>query len=259
MTYKKTICLSLFLAFLTVFAGCNDSFNSRAKYQSKQNYSVDTDFAQIIEIVNQVGDINIVGTNDKVCEIEAVITAKSKSIEKAKEIAENVKIQSSPVDNCIKITVEKPQDENKGNQVVVDLTIKIPKDLQVKVRNQVGNITITSINGCIVVTNDVGNISCKDVKRSLDVKTNVGNAKVDFYKNADPACNATINVNVGNIRLSSPENLSAKIYIATDIGSINTGLSLTVKGKIGKTVNAQIADAKGTIDLKTQVGSIYIR
>jgi hypothetical protein len=251
--------LLLCWGLVTVFVGCTDIGDVfKAKHKTTQVTSVPAGDATEMEIETNIGSITVTGAEVADCNIAAEITVKAGSKEKARELAEQVRIVTELSSGRLSIKVDKPT-ELKSKQLTVDFRITAPGRLSLSCASHVGTIRVAQMTGRIKANTNVGSIFCSDAAGDTDLESNVGSVHVAYADAAPAAVNAKIATNVGSIELSIHEKASAKLDASTNIGSIKTSKPITVVGKLGKSVEGSIGGGQGEISLRTNVGSIEIK
>ncbi len=250
------LCFMFSLCLLTVFSGCNDS-SFKAKYQRTEHRSVPIAGVTGLNVESDVGSITVTGADVTDCNITAEITVKAQTKEKARKLAEEVKIELESSDDTLTIKVVKPT-ELKKRGLVVDFKIIAPRHIKLDCSTAVGTVTVSDIEGRIEASVNVGSIICRKVVAELDLSSNVGSVTVKYKDTAPAACKANIITNVGSIEFTAPPQLSAQVHASTNIGSVKTAKPITVVGKVGKSIKGTIGSGEGKVLLKTNVGSIEI-
>jgi hypothetical protein len=257
--FLKNSCLVVSLCSLTLLSGCQDSDSIfRAKYERTEHLSpAITDVAELA-IETDVGSITVTGADVADCNITAEITVKARTQEKARELAEEVKIELEPSGDKLNVKAVKPAGLKKRS-LVVDFKIIAPKRLKLDCSSHVGAVNVSDIDGGIKASTNVGSIICRLVVADLNVKSNVGSIEVEYAEAAPAACNAEMTTNVGSIEFTAPPQLSAQVKASTNIGSIKTSKPITVVGKVGKSIEGAVGSGEGKVRLTTNIGSIEIK
>jgi hypothetical protein len=238
-----------------VFSGCS---SYRGEHKKTENVSVLVADAAELRVEVGVGSITVTGADVADCNITAAITVKAETAEKARQLAEQVKIEAYPSGDKLIVKVSKPVDLKK-RPLEVKFKIVAPKQLKVDCSINVGNVSISEMNDRIKVSGNVTSILCRQVVGDIAATTNVGSVEVEYADAAPAACNINATTNVGSIEIAAPAQLSAQVSASTNVGSIETDRPMTVVGKVGKSVNGTIGAGEGQIRLKTNVGSIHIK
>jgi len=254
-----SLCTLLTANFL---AGCCiniDGCADRAKYERIEHLSAPITSGITLAVETHVGSISITGADVSDCNITAAICVKASTKEKAKKLAEQVKIKLEPGPDTLSIKVEKPA-ALEERCLKVDFDITAPRQLNLNCTADVGSTKVSDISGRIRASVDVGKITCKEIAGDVDLKTDVGKVRVVYSETASAICNADIKTDVGKIDFTGPPNLSARLEASTDVGSIKTDLPITLTGEISrKRLKGTIGTGEGNLRFKTNVGSINIR
>jgi len=252
------LCLLLTCTFLV---GCccinvGDIFKSEYKRTERSSSSITA--GQVLDVHTDVGSIKIVGGDFTDCNVTAEITAKAATEEKARTLAEETKIKLESAGNMLRVVVEKPL-KTKREAIFVSFNVTVPKQTPLNLGSNVGEMDIANITESIEAVTNVGKINCRQITNKVNLTTNVGEISVSYAKDAPAACCADISTDVGEIEFCGPDNLSAKVHVSANVGSIETHLPLTVIGKISKSLDGTVGNGQGRIALRTSVGSISIR
>ena len=236
-------------------SGCGDY---KAKYEKTGSMVVPVAEAVELCVETGVGSITITGDDVTDCNVIADITVKAETEEKARELAEKVKVEAKTSGDKLSVKVSMPEDLKK-RPLEVKFNIVAPKQLKLVCSINVGNVSISDMNDQIKVSGNVGSIFCKQVAGDIDVTSNVGSVEVEYGDAAPAALNIDITTNVGSIELVAPPQFSARVSASTNVGSVKTDKPITVVGKVGKSINGTIGSGEGKVRLKTNVGSIQIK
>ena len=241
------------------------------------------------------GSITITGADVTDCNLTATITARADNEEKAKKLAEEVKIKLEPSGSKLIAKIEKPS-LVPNKYVSVDFVITVPDKTSLDLTTHNGQIEITNITGqvkgtthnggisagkvsgpiilqthngnvdCRNITGDMtlgthnGNVLCVEASGNMQLKTHNGQINASYSKSARPVCNVSIVTHNGDAKLTAPPNFSAKVNASTHNGSINTDLPITVTGKMSKgELKGTIGAGEGNLHIETHNGSIKIK
>jgi len=209
--------LVLCLCLLTLLSGCcinvGDVF--KAKYERTENVSAPIEDAAELCVETDVGSITITGADVTDCDITAEITVKARTKEKARELAEQVKIELQHAGDRLSIKVRKP-DALKSRSLTVDFKITAPTQLNLDCSTHVGSMNVSGIKGQIEASaNVVGSIEFTaptQLSAQLNVSSNIGSIKT----------NKPVTV-VGKLSKSIKGTIGSgegKISLRTNVGSI---------------------------------------
>jgi hypothetical protein len=196
----------------------------------------------LLEVANEVGEINIRGGDQSQCTVATTVKAKADTREEAKLIADQIELVVTPSDGKVRISMTKPEQENKreGHNYQVTLDITVPRQVQLKVTQAVGNVHLTNLRGTVEASAKVGSMQATDV-----------------------AGRVTLTTDVGSIGFFAPREFSAKVQAKSAMGSVQSDFPLDVAKPrgvaMGSSASGTIGDGEGELSLKTNVGSIGIR
>jgi hypothetical protein len=240
-------------------AGCQfggDAF--KAEFTRSEELTGPVAGITMLDIRTDVGKIHLEAADVAEIRVRAEIKVKAATEERAKELAEGVRIVLKPSGKRLAIKAVKPTGFGH-NQLCVDLTITAPAGLALKCTTNVGEISTTGFTGHIEAFTDVGTIICTGLHGSVDLRTEVGDIRVEYAPDAPAAIHVDASTDVGSIEFAGPKDISAKLTAEADVGSINTDRPLIVTGHLKQSIRASFGSAEGRINLRTDVGSIRIR
>ncbi len=216
--------------------------DGREEATSRLERTVDWAPGQLLEVANEVGSINIRGGDEPRCRVLAIVKGKADTMEKAKQIANQIELVITPSDGKVRISMTKPESENKreGLGYEVSLLVTVPRKVELKVSQAVGNIRLASLRGSVEASAKVGSIEATDV-----------------------AGRVILNAEVGSIGFFAPRDFSAKVQAKSALGSVQSDFPLEIvkpRGvAMGSSASGTIGEGEGELSLKTNVGSIGIR
>jgi|LSQX01.3.fsa_nt_gb DUF4097 and DUF4098 domain-containing protein YvlB len=273
---KKLACITIVIV-LSVFmlAGCRhfDSFEEvKMNNAISDDISIEGSKLDKLEINNGVGDIRVSkGTGE---DIEIHYDKKIKyTNEDVEKVAEAILVDTKVSGGKLKVEVRSADantqdlwkwlsDKFKGVNVSVDLTIKVPENMEdFEVTNGVGNVIIEDVDASIKVTSGVGNVTLRDIAMRDDCKINNGTGDINIEASADELSELKAMTGVGNIKVMLPEDTKLSIRATAGVGDIKGSLidnskkeSFVVGGSLKQDINGGGADVK----IETGTGKISI-
>ena len=273
---KKLACITIVIV-LSVFmlAGCRhfDSFEEvKMNNAISDDISIEGSKLDKLEINNGVGDIRVSkGTGE---DIEIHYDKKIKyTNEDVEKVAEAILVDTKVSGGKLKVEVRSADantqdlwkwlsDKFKGVNVSVDLTIKVPENMEdFEVTNGVGNVIIEDVDASIKVTSGVGNVTLRDIAMRDDCKINNGTGDINIEASADELSELKAMTGVGNIKVMLPEDTKLSIRATAGVGDIKGSLidnskkeSFVVGGSLKQDINGGVADVK----IETGTGKISI-
>jgi beta-lactamase regulating signal transducer with metallopeptidase domain len=222
-------------------SGVPERKDGREEAVSRLEQTIDLPAGTVLEVTNEVGSINVRGTDEPGGRVVAVVKAKADTMDKAKQIAGQVKLVVTPADGKVLVSTTKPEVENqgKGPGYEVALEVTVPREVQIRVSQAVGSIRLTNLRGSVEASAKVGSIQATNVSGRV-----------------------ALSADVGSIEVVAPKDLSAKVQAKANIGSIQSDLPLEVAKPrgvaTGSSASGTIGGGEGELSLKTNVGSIRI-
>ncbi len=243
----------------TILAGCcinGDVF--KARFTRSEELTAPVAGITKMDVSTNVGKIKLTAADVAEIRISAEIKVKAATEEKARELAEGVRIEAEPSGQTLVVRAVKPPGFGR-NELSVDFTIAAPAGLTLRCTTNVGDIRAEGFTSRVGAHTDVGTITCLGLRGDVDLHANVGDIRAEYASDAPAAISADSSTNVGRIDFAGPEKISAKLTAAANVGDIESDRPLTVSGHLKQSINATLGNAEGRISLRTNVGSIRIR
>jgi len=156
-----------------------------------------------------------------------------------------------------------------NNSAKIDLTVRLPSNMKLKVKDGSGKITITNIKNNVKIDDGSGSMDITDIQGSLEIEDGSGNITVDQVSG-----NINIDDNSGNMEIEKVggtlniedgsgniiiNQVSGNIDIDDDSGTINieiVGGSLNIKDRSG---DIDITDVSGLVTIDDGSGDINLK
>lgn len=278
--FTRTLLYGLLYCFVAVI-GCEIHMSGysypRARYERTVQLSRPISGGTLFSAKSNDGRINVTGGDVAECSVTATIIARADSDEKAGRIAEEAKVKLEKFGSKLTVKLEKPVLWT-NESVDIQIEAMVPKNCNVELVTDDGNITTENINGNIEVKTDDGEVNLSRIVGNIKVRSNDGSTRVEdftgdvniqgddgritviYSEDADGVYNVSMVTNDGAIDFTAPANFSANVEVITDDGSIDTGLPIKVVGKLGKNgIKGTIGTGEGRLYIKTDDGSVRIR
>ena len=187
---------------------------------------------------NNVGNIILHPAKDDNCVVKAEIRATAETAEQAKEMAEQVAMNSQSTKERFYLKPVKTTDDDNWNNLNVDLHISVPVGVTLDISTSVGSIEITDLKEQIKAVTNVGSIKAVNIIGEIQLTTKVGDIEFVVHK-----------------------NLSAKLQAITKVGAIKSDFPLEISQTdiTSRTAKGSIGSGEKNIRLITEVGKIHIR
>lgn len=227
-----------------------------------------------LSLVNVNGEISI-GTWDRhEVTMKAEKRAGAGSEEEARLLLEETTVQFDRTEDRIDIRTELPK---RKRNVRVAYTLTVPEEIDLTLRsanggiqaNDVsgavdakttnGSIEVAGITGVVKARTTNGNVDLSEVLGPIGANTTNGKVEVAISELSEEPHDIRASTTNGGIEVSLPRGLKAHLKASTVNGSIDSDFPVTVKGRIGKSVDEAINGGGRLIDLKTTNGSIRLK
>lgn len=170
----------------------------------------------------------------------------------------DIQVNYSQDGNTITVTIKRIK-ESSTTKADADITVPNKSDLQLQ--DGTGNITVTGIQGKMLLTNGTGNISVTQAALTGNSQLQTGTGSVNFSGSIGSG-NYQFQSSTGSVNVSLPSNANFHVNANTNVGSISSDFSdvaiqqniagASASGNVGSTPSA-------TITLTTNTGSINLQ
>ncbi|MBN1788724.1 MAG: DUF4097 family beta strand repeat protein [Sedimentisphaerales bacterium] len=270
MNKKALIICCLSVVILT--AGCIP----KEKYEKYVNLTAPAGEAESFSAKTHNGKIVVNGSETSECNITAKITGAAMTQEKAKELAEQVKIELLPEGKIIKVNIERPKTTGTV-YTAVDLDVNLPAGMNLSLESHNGKICSSGVTGMIQAVNHNGKITVTDAVGGADLETHNGkinytgkladlrfkshNGGIDIQctGQSEKPCTISAETHNGSIELITPENFSAAVDASTHNGLIHSDLPITITKKTDNNLEGTIGEGRDKLHMETHNGSIKIK
>ncbi len=244
--------------------------------RSWESGAVPVNDGERLRVENNLGVIELLPARDGELSVQAVIRAPETG--PARSLAEQVEPEVTRADGLV--TVAAPDAgsvERVFNRVVTDLTIRVPKGLDVEVQSgsgrvvagdldnnlkldgNTGSLELINLSGRIEVRNNTGRIEIKDPGGDVIAETNTGSIEMTSDRPLDAGYELTSST--GLVYLQLPGDSSLQINAVSRNGNISvTGLpdGQVRRDGLRAEYNHILDEGKGKADLEVGTGSIRI-
>ncbi len=276
---KKFSLVSLLCLLAVAVGSCINfgGFGMRVKYERTVRLSSPLSPGSSFEAQTHNGSIKIAGADITDCNLTATITARAKTEEDAKKLAERTKVKLESFGDRLIAKIDKPTSMT-NQSVSVSLDVQVPDESDLELTTHNGSLEITNITGRLngtthngeITAEQVsgtaelhthnGSVTCREISGDSRLKSHKGSIRVYYSQAAPPVCDISIITYNGGIEIETPSNFSGEVDISTHNGSIRTDLPITIVGKISKSkLTGKIGTGQGKLHLETYNGSIRVQ
>jgi hypothetical protein len=214
--------------------------------------------------------ISIIGEDRR--DIEARVTTAGWKIS-----GNGVQVHETGAGNLLQLEVVTPEINLAVARHAVKLELKVPRDIDCELKAGLGSITVTDVNGKIILVAKAGSITLLGVNGKLDATTGTGKirARGRFDQLILGTGNGAVDVEAtngsrmfgewristdnGNVTMHLPPNFSADLDAQVDAGHISVDLPYTITGAPDQSSIRGKMNAGGeALVLRTSVGNIKV-
>jgi len=272
----------------------NGNCGDNLKSEHKRDVELETDMAEgvTVSVETSHSHIYVSGTDEKRCYVKANIRVRAENAEKAREIAEKVKVDFKKFGEHVIIAAFTPQVEEKYG-VYVSYDVRAPRKTNVilktshgpvECQNLDGNITASTtydtvrcsnIRGNLRITTSHDPIECSNIVGDLKLNTTHGQIKLNHITGSVEAntthapieaeyVSGRMDLRTSHGRVLCREIDSNKLYIQTSHDNVNISFKSAIEGEINANINTSYGniefdlpiDFNGEVFMSTTHGKI---
>ena len=186
--------------------------------------------------------------------VRAKIQTHARSDSEARALAQEIAVSVRPGI----AEVSGPRTENREGWSV-SFEIWVPRQTNLDLHSTNGGLSVRGVSGRHDVRTTNGGISMSEVAGEIRGVTTNGGIVVRLTGASFSGAGLDLRTTNGAISLTVPQNFSAQLEASTVNGGLNIDFPVTVQGRIGRQVSAQIGSGGPSIRLRTTNGPIQIR
>ncbi len=233
---------SLFVIYFVAFSGFATEHNGKYTKQKTAKKTVIVNADATVDIDNKYGNVFITTWDEDKIDIDVVITISGDDENWVDKKLASVSIEFSGTKSLYsaKTVFDKMSSSSRRSSMEVNYTVKIPKNGNLKIENQYGNIVTHDLNGSTDVLCKYGKISMGKLNHSSN------NIKIDYCSKStiDGLKNALINAKYSGLTIGSFSNLDLNSSY-TDVTVLN-GNNLKYNSNYGKIVMGKVNNVDGS-------------
>jgi DUF4097 and DUF4098 domain-containing protein YvlB len=204
------------------------------------------------------GSVSVTGERRGDILVRALVFARARSAERAREIAREVTVSTS---GTIRATgprtggVRLRQGSSEGWHV--NFRIQAPNGTDLNLTSSNGSLSASEVRGRMRLRTSNGSIRLMDVGGDVEADTSNGSVNATLSGSKWDGTGLSIHTSNGSVRLTVPDNYNARLVAGTSNGSINVGFPVTVQGNLrrGRDIDTTLGSGGPTISVRTSNGS----
>jgi hypothetical protein len=199
------------------------------------------------------GSIRVHGWTGGDVRVKACIQAAARSDGEAQALASQVAITEGP--GMIRASGPSSHDHSWWS---VSYEVWVPNASNVKMEANNGSLVVDQVRGQIRFHTQNGSVRLNDVGGDVEGTTTNGSVTVELAGAGWNGTGMHVETTNGSVRLSLPENFSARLELSTVNGKVHTDFPVTVSGEIQKNMSFVLGSGGATIEARTVNGSVHI-
>jgi hypothetical protein len=199
------------------------------------------------------GSISITGGSGADITISALVAAQARSEPDARALVRAVGVTAER--GTVRASGPKNDD---GNNWWVSYRVDAPRSIDVTADSGNGSVSVTGVSGTIHASTSNGSVHLVDVGGDVRGETSNGSVQVDLTGHEWRGSGLDVRSSNGSVRVTMPEDYSARLIAETGNGSLRFDRPITVRGRIGKEIDTTLGRGGATIRATTGNGSVSV-
>jgi DUF4097 and DUF4098 domain-containing protein YvlB len=262
------VCLGIFVASLAV-AACDvkvgdqgmsfDVTRGRANDEWTRTYTIAE--GGTLEIVSGGGPVYLVQSDNASVEIRIIREAQAGSDEEAQAALKEETISEEVSPDRVRVETDRRASNSTGpfgrRRISTEYRVKIPAGLQIAVKGENADITLTGVRGVFRLENTNGGFRARGVSGSLDATTVNGVVDVELDDVTGDIRARTVN---GPVRIGLPASSNVTLEATTVNGGVRVDEQLRLTGgqRERNRVTGNVNDGGDKVVLQTTNGPVRV-
>jgi len=200
------------------------------------------------------GGVAVVGTQRQDVSIVAEVWAFARTQERAREIADEIQIDTDGV----RVRADGPS-QRRRESWGVSWRIEVPVQTDLDIDTQNGGIAIRGVDGRIRFEARNGGVSLVGLAGDVRGNTTNGGLRIDLDGDRWDGEEMDVKTTNGSVVLTLSEDYSAQLETGTVNGSLEFDIPVTVRGRVDRTIRAQLGEGGARVRAVTTNGSVRVR
>jgi len=205
------------------------------------------------------GNINLEASAGQFVVLEFVKTARGEDGEEALRLLDEINILEEGNDDDYRYVMQ----STEAQRTAVSVSGSVPERTGLQIQWESGTILLSGPDGPLQITNGSGNVEAAGVAGNAEIRVNNGGILVGI-EDLPAGAKIILETSNGDITVSLPANVSARVAAQTAAGAIRTtGLSFQDRQLepmgAGAEFNGQLGRGTANIRLRTDNGTIHLQ
>ncbi|MBA3439619.1 MAG: hypothetical protein H0T92_07105 [Pyrinomonadaceae bacterium] len=202
----------------------------------------------------QNGGVRINGWERGDILVRACIQTAADTEAEARELAAQLRVQTTGA----QIRAEGPEN-SEDRSWSVSFEVFVPHESNLSLQTHNGGIRIDDVRGQIKFAASNGGVSLKALGGSVRGSTTNGGLSIDLAGNSWNGEGLDVRATNGGVKMSVPENYSARLETGTVNGGLQVDFPVTVQGRINKELSFTLGSGGSMVRALTTNGGVVIK
>jgi hypothetical protein len=207
-----------------------------------------------LDVSGTNGGITVEGESRGDVRILAKVVATAETEQRAKAIADAVELKPT----LEQVHADGPRNLQNREGWSVSYRISVPRALNLSLRTSNGGITVREVESQITFRTSNGGVKLIGVSGDVRGQTSNGGVDVDLDGTAWIGEGLDIETSNGGVKISVPENYSARLEARTENGGVNADYPGIVQDRRGRDINVQLGSGGAPIKIRTSNGGVRV-
>jgi DUF4097 and DUF4098 domain-containing protein YvlB len=203
---------------------------------------------------NENGGVEVLGWDRDSIEIHARISTRARSEDEARQLAERIQVRVT--DDPIR--ADGPA-TGFGRSWAVSYVIYAPRKSDLSLETHNGPIGVHAVTGRMELRAVNGPITLRQLAGDVRARTTNGPISVSLDGARWQGTGLDAQTTNGPVTISVPEGYSAHLEAGTENGPMSVGFPVTVQGRIGRRISADLGGGGPTVRAVTTNGPVTLR
>jgi hypothetical protein len=184
----------------------------------------------------------------------AKVNAQADSYERAKQIADAVRVTARPD----RVSADGPSGLGRREGWSVSYRLQVPTVSLLSLESTNGGISVRDVDGQIDFKTVNGGVKLSNVAGDVKGKTSNGGIDVDLDGPSWKGEGLDVETSNGGVTIHIPDQYSAHLETSTQNGGFNIDIPLKVQGRIDREINADLGSGGAPIRVRTHNGGVRV-
>jgi DUF4097 and DUF4098 domain-containing protein YvlB len=233
----------------------NSYGDDRETYREVREFVLPASGATIAVEAAPNGGIKVEGQARQDVQVQACVSARASTEAEARALAQRVEVTAA----ADRVSAGGPDGLGHRESWQVSYRLSVPHQTSLSLRTTNGGIAIAHVEGQIDFRTVNGGVSLARLGGEVRGRTTNGGVDIELDGSTWNGGGLDVQTQNGGVKMAVPANYSAQLETGTVNGRLNVDFPVTVQGRIGREVQAQLGSGGPLIKVRTSNGGVSIR